>query len=101
MTQSEEQKPEPRGFSEHSRKASSENAHEQGWGLNQDQRTQLPQGKQPYQGGNDYDYGARDFGDSPQDTSSTRPSSPALESAEAFRGPGGTEIGTERKKKSA
>jgi len=60
---------EPRGFSEHTRKTPSENAHELGWGLNQDERTRPPAGKKPYDGGTDYDYGARDFGDSPTDTS--------------------------------
>jgi hypothetical protein len=61
------QTPEPRGFGEHTRKTPSENAHELGWGLNQDERTRLPEGKQPSDGGTDYDYGARDFGDSPTD----------------------------------
>lgn len=60
---------EPRGFGEHTRKTPSENAHELGWGLNQDERTRMPEGKKPYDGGTDYDYGARDFGDSPADTS--------------------------------
>lgn len=59
---------EPQGFGEHTRKQSSENAHEQGWGLNEDERRRLPQEKQDYQGGRDYDYGARDFGDTPVDT---------------------------------
>lgn len=68
------QRREPQGFAEHTRKPSSEKAHEQGWGLNQDERTRLPVGKQPWQGGMDYDYGAQDFGDTPEDTSSAKPS---------------------------
>ncbi|HLJ78266.1 MAG TPA: hypothetical protein VKT75_12670, partial [Acidobacteriaceae bacterium] len=51
----------------------------QGWGLNQDERTRLPEGKQPWQGGRDYDYGAQDFGDTPEDTSAAQPSSTAAE----------------------
>ena len=64
---------EPRGFSEHTRKAPSENAHEQGWGLDQDERTRMPEEKQAWEGGRDYDYGARDFGDVPTDTSAAKP----------------------------
>jgi hypothetical protein len=65
--------PEPRGFSEHTRKASGENAHQQGWGLNEDERRHLPEGKKDYEGGTDYEYGAQDFGDSPVDTSAAKP----------------------------
>ena len=79
----DQQRREPQGFGEHTRKPSSEHAHEQGWGLNQDERTQLPKGKQPWQGGTDYDYGAQDFGDTPEDTSAARPSP---ETAEKLRG---------------
>ena len=78
----DQQRREPQGFAEHARKPSSERAHEQGWGLNQDERTRLPEGKQPWQGGIDYDYGAQDFGDTPEDTSAAQPS-PAQ--AEKFR----------------
>ncbi len=60
---------EPRGFGEHSRGLASEYAHEQGWGLNEPERTRLPEGRQPSDGGTDYEYGARDFGDEPADTS--------------------------------
>lgn len=60
--------PEPKGFSEHTRRTSSENAHEQGWGLNEDQRRNIPPDQQ-HRGGTDYEYGAQDFGDSPVDTS--------------------------------
>ncbi len=59
---------EPQGFGEHTRKRSNENAHEQGWRLNEDERRGLPEGKQDFEGGTDYEYGARDFGDTPVDT---------------------------------
>jgi hypothetical protein len=59
---------EPRGFGEHTRGRSGEHAHEQGWGLNVEERSSLPQGRQNTDGGNDYEYGARDFGDEPVNT---------------------------------
>lgn len=59
---------EPRGLGEHTRGLASEYAHEQGWGLDQDERTKLPEGKQVTDGGTDYEYGARDFGDEAVDT---------------------------------
>lgn len=64
---------EPRGLGEHVRGLASEYAHEQGWGLNQDERTALPKERQPTDGGTDYSYGAQDFGDSPTDTSDAKP----------------------------
>jgi hypothetical protein len=64
---------EPQGFGEHTRKAPSENAHEQGWGLNEEERRRLAEQGRGSQGGTDYDYGARDFGDNPVDTSSAEP----------------------------
>jgi hypothetical protein len=64
--------PEPRGFSEHTRRTSSENAYEQGWGLNEDERRRIP-GEQQHRGGTDYAYGAQDFGDAPVDTSTAQP----------------------------
>lgn len=66
----DEKLPEPRGLGEHTRGLASEYAHEQGWGLDVDERTKLPEGKQDSDGGTDYDYGARDFGDEPVDTGS-------------------------------
>ncbi len=54
--------PEPRGFGEHTRGLSGEYAHEQGWGLAVEQRTKAPLNPD---GGSNYDYGARDFGDEP------------------------------------
>ncbi len=56
---------EPRGFGTHTRGLAGEYAHEQGWGLEEDQRTKLPDTPQDTDGGTDYEYGARDFGDEP------------------------------------
>jgi len=58
-------KQEPRGFGEHTRGLSGEYAHEQGWGIEEKQRKQSPSAPQDTDGGGDYNYGARDFGDSP------------------------------------
>ena len=71
---------EPRGFGNHTRGLAGEYAHEQGWGLNEEERTRQPEGKQDRDGGTDYEYGARDFGDSPVDTSEVKPSPQAIES---------------------
>jgi hypothetical protein len=59
---------EPRGFSEHSRGLSGSYAHEQGWGLNIEQRRRQSMQPQNIDGGTDYDYGAQDFGDEPVNT---------------------------------
>lgn len=56
---------EPRGFGEHSRGLAGANAHEQGWGLNTEQRRRESREPQNTDGGTDYDYGAQDFGDEP------------------------------------
>ncbi len=69
---------EPVGFGEHTRRSSGERAHEKGWGLNEEQRRELPEQKQNYEGGTDYDYGARDFGDAPVDTSQAKLQSATL-----------------------
>jgi len=66
--------PEPRGFGEHTRRTSGENAHQQGWGLNEDERRRLPNTRKDYQGGTDDEYGARDFGDEAVDTRAATPS---------------------------
>ena len=58
-----ENPPEPRGFGTHSRGRSGEYAHQQGWGLNMEQRRRQSMQPQNIDGGTDYDYGARDFGD--------------------------------------
>lgn len=71
--------PEPRGFGEHSRGLSGEYAHEQGWGLNEEERTAQPKATLAVEGGRDYEYGARDFGDEAIKTSSAQPSPQAVE----------------------
>jgi len=63
----------PQGFTVHSSKRSSEYARELGWGINEEERTKTPQEKQNYDGGRNYDYGSRDFGDTAVDTSSAKP----------------------------
>jgi hypothetical protein len=63
----------PQGFTVHSSGLASEYAREQGWGINEEERTKTPGEKQDYDGGRNYDYGARDFGDTAKDTSSSRP----------------------------
>lgn len=63
---------EPAGFTPHTSKAASEYAREQGWDLNEEERRKTPLEKQNYDGGTDYDYGARDFGDTAADTSSAK-----------------------------
>jgi hypothetical protein len=60
--------PEPRGFGERTRGLAGEYAHEQGWGLDVEERTKLPDTPQDIDGGNDYEYGAQDFGDTPVNT---------------------------------
>ncbi len=59
---------EPRGFGERTRGLAGEYAHEQGWGLDEPERTKLPNAPQDTDGGTDYEYGARDFGDEPVNT---------------------------------
>ena len=75
----DEKTPEPRGFGEHSKGLAGEYAHEQGWGLNEAERTkQVPEGEAAL-GGTDYDYGAQDFGDEVTDTSSAKPTATDVE----------------------
>jgi len=69
---------EPLGFTSHTRGLASEYAHEQGWGLEEEQRTRLDEEAQPPKGGTDYDYGAQDFGDIATDTSAVQPSPEAI-----------------------
>jgi hypothetical protein len=64
---------EPAGFTPHSSGLASERAREQGWQTNEDERRRLPEGKRDVDGGTDYDYGARNFGDQAVDTSSSEP----------------------------
>lgn len=68
-----EPEPEPRGFGEHTRGLAGEYAHEQGWGLDEAERTRQNTQPQDADGGTDYDYGARDFGDSPVNTRINHP----------------------------
>lgn len=83
--------PEPRGFSEHTRRGPSENAHEQGWGLNEDERRNGAAQKQGPEGGTDYDYGARDFGDNPVNTETANlPARAATDTKHAARRRAGT-----------
>jgi hypothetical protein len=74
---------EPTGFTPSSSGPASERAREQGWQTNEEERTQTPLVHQPIDGGTDYDYGARDFGDLPEDTSSA-PLPPNLKKQPAF-----------------
>jgi hypothetical protein len=60
----------PKGFSPGARGPAGENAHEQGWQLNEEERTRIAKSMQGKTGGRDYNYGARDFGDRPTDASS-------------------------------
>ncbi len=66
--QSSETQEEPRGLGEHARGLAAEYAHEQGWGLEEEQRTKLPEGLDDTSGGSNYEYGAQDFGDEPTNT---------------------------------
>lgn len=64
---------EPQGFTVHSSGLASEYAREQGWGINEDERTKTPKQKQDYDGGRNYDYGAQDFGDTAKQTGTAQP----------------------------
>ena len=64
---------EPRGFGEHTRGLAGEYAHEQGWGIAEEERTRQADGPQDSDGGTDYEYGARDFGDEPVNTKIDHP----------------------------
>ncbi len=80
----EEQPTEPRGLGEHARGLASEYAHEQGWQLNEDERRKLPEGQQNTNGGNDYDYGAQDFGDEPVNTAAPASDEQVAQAREAL-----------------
>ena len=56
---------EPRGLGEHTRGLSGEYAHEQGWGLDEEERRRQAAAPQDTDGGNDYNYSAQDLGDEP------------------------------------
>ncbi len=72
-------RPEPRGFGPRTKGLAGEYAHEQGWGLEEEQRTRLPQGLQDIHGGTDYEYGAQDFGDEQINTERVRTSADQTE----------------------
>lgn len=72
----------PVGFTPRSSGLAGEYAREQGWGLNEEERTKAPASKQNFDGGIDYEYGPRDFGDSATDASRTHaPQAPAKHSS--------------------
>lgn len=81
--QSRGEKREPSGFTTHTSGPASELAREQGWDTNEEQRAARPKEKQNYDGGTDYEYGARDFGDTAVDTGGVQPS---RELEDHFRG---------------
>jgi hypothetical protein len=56
---------EPRGLGEHTRGLPGEYAHEQGWGLDEEERRRQPVVPRDTDGGNNYNYSAQDFGDEP------------------------------------
>jgi hypothetical protein len=66
-------KREPAGFTTRTAGLASEHAREQGWDMNEEQRSQTPREKQKYDGGRDYDYGAQDSGHEPVDMSAAKP----------------------------
>jgi hypothetical protein len=71
--------PEPRGFGEHSRGLAGEYAHEQGWGLAEEQRVRQPDTPQDTDGGNNYNYSAESFGDDPVNMDRITPGEDASE----------------------
>jgi hypothetical protein len=56
---------EPLGFGKHTRGLPGEYAHEQGWGLDVDERTRQAGPPRDTDGGTEYNYSAQDFGDDP------------------------------------
>ncbi len=75
----EDKKPDPSGFTSHTRSLAGEHAHEQGWGLNEEESTRAANEQQDAKGGRDYEYGARDFGDTAVDTSAVKPTPQSVE----------------------
>src|SRR6478752_6325722 len=73
----------PKGFSPGLRGPAGENAHEQGWQLNEEERMRIAKSMQGKTGGRDYNYGARDFGDRPVDTSSTNDQASSAQQTQA------------------
>jgi hypothetical protein len=62
----------PQGFTVNSSGRASEYARELGWGINEEERTKTPREKQGYDGGRDCDYGAQDFGDTAENSTSAQ-----------------------------
>ena len=62
----------PRGFSPGARGLAGETAHEQGWQINEEERNKSAKSLQGRTAGRDFNYGAREFRDSPMDISSAR-----------------------------
>ncbi|HEX4154348.1 MAG TPA: hypothetical protein VHY48_01925 [Acidobacteriaceae bacterium] len=89
--------PEPRGFGEHARGLAGEYAHEQGWGLNLEQRRRQTKQAQNTDGGNDYDYGAQDFGDEPMNTTLAEPAAPTQNARNSPRTNKQTKSGEEQR----
>ncbi len=70
-TRQQHDKREPAGFTPRTSGLASEHAREQGWDINEEQRSQTPREKQKYDGGRDF-Y-AQDVDDQPAYTSAGRP----------------------------
>jgi hypothetical protein len=54
-------------------------AQEQGWGTNEEERTVPPDAELTTRGGTDYEYGAQDFGDLPENEQGVEPSPESIE----------------------
>jgi hypothetical protein len=70
---------EPAGLGVHNHGPAAEYAQQQGWGAAEEERTQPAGSIEGAYGGTNYEYGARDFGDTPIDEGETRPSPAALD----------------------
>ena len=71
---------EPVGLGIHNQGSTAENAHQQGWGTEEDTRKQASVEQQQQTGGGaDYEYGAQDFGDVPVNEHGVKPAQEAVE----------------------
>lgn len=70
-TKQQHNRREPAGFTSRTAGLASEYAREQGWDINEEQRSQTPREKQKYDGG--LDFFAQDVDDEPADRSAARP----------------------------
>jgi hypothetical protein len=70
---------EPSGLGIHNLGRGAEYAHEEGWGINEEERTTASDVAQNVAGGKDYNYGAADFGDEPVNEGDVQPSPDAVE----------------------